>query len=640
MRAESFKRGVVSILLVLGLVFSMISVASLASPGNLVHDPGGENIEVAQGDNFLIRHVLEWDEPENGAYTVTIAWDCYDNEPSENFTFVEASTYFTTGDYAGESIPAVVTLDSAPSPDYPGSTRHALSVECPVDSKDPRNGEFNVDITLRAAGVGGVPHIATDNHPIIYQFAGVIIVESSMQSWNRAPITIRVLGRGVSVSISPNYQSGPPGMTLSYSVTVTNTGALDDNYALSVSDNKDWGPTLDNYLLENVQPGENRIAALSVTIPENAILFVEDDITVTATSIEYAWVSDSASCVAASVPQEGFLEDFEGETWESLQQQGWKMAWDGSYTPNVSVENGQLYIDMHVGEEGRSTYVWRDASWTDFTASLNWNTIEYWQYSTARVILRASGLPYLGGGYQDIEDWQGIYFFMSGEYWQLSLRVDTNDDGIIEEYDLKADSTKPPYYASWHLVEATVSGANIKIWVGGVLWTDVMDERISLLPAGGIAIQNYEADTLVDNIVVNTGAAVFRGLENLYAVRLEKNLDLHQGSKLVAKFYTYSDAFENKSVIETFTPPWHVEENENIMHPAGKTVKKVRLDLTADNTENVISTIARFIVQKVTLEVRFTEIPLEWALAPTPEEKTAREMEFSDIPLNWALAPS
>jgi len=68
-RTEDFKHGVVSILLVLGLVFSMISVAPLASPGDLVYDPGGENIEVKQEDNFLIRHTLEWDEPEDGAYT-------------------------------------------------------------------------------------------------------------------------------------------------------------------------------------------------------------------------------------------------------------------------------------------------------------------------------------------------------------------------------------------------------------------------------------------------------------------------------------------------------------------------------------------------------------------------------------------
>jgi len=128
-------------------------------------------------------------------------------------------------------------------------------------------------------------------------------------------------------------------------------------------------------------------------------------------------------------------------------------------------------------------------------------------------------------------------------------------------------------------------------------------------------------------------------LENLYAVHLERTLDLNQGSKLVVKFYTYGDGYENEKVIETFSPPWHVEENEFVRHPNGIGVKKVRLDLTYDNTENVISTIASFTVRKIDLEIRFTEIPGEWFLAPPPE-RTVLETEFSRIPSAWFLAPS
>jgi len=50
--------------------------------------------------------------------------------------------------------------------------------------------------------------------------------------------------------------------------------------------------------------------------------------------------------------------------------------------------------------------------------------------------------------------------------------------------------------------------------------------------------------------------------------------------------------------------------------------------------------VASFTVTKTMLELRFTEIPLEWALAATPDEKTALEIEFSEIPFYWALAPS
>ncbi|MBA7598033.1 hypothetical protein ES703_05042 [subsurface metagenome] len=137
-----------------------------------------------------------------------------------------------------------------------------------------------------------------------------------------------------------------------------------------------------------------------------------------------------------------------------------------------------------------------------------------------------------------------------------------------------------------------------------------------------------------------TGTAVF-SLVNLYTVNVEKILDLNQGSKLVVKFYTYTDAFENENVIETFTTPptWHVEEDEDARHPEGVGVKKVRLDLTTDDTEDVITTIASFTVRKVDLEVRFMEIPMYWAAAP-PEGKVELEIEFMEIPMYWAAAPS
>ena len=138
--------------------------------------------------------------------------------------------------------------------------------------------------------------------------------------------------------------------------------------------------------------------------------------------------------------------------------------------------------------------------------------------------------------------------------------------------------------------------------------------------------------------VPHLGTAVF-SLVNLYTVNVEKILDLNEGSKLAVKFYTYGDAYENENVVETFSPPAHVEENEEARHPEGVGVKKARLDLTYDNTENVISTIASFTVCKIVLEIRFGDIPLEWALAPPPD-RIWDEIEFSEIPLYWALAPS
>ena len=276
----------------------MISVAPLASPGDWVNnpEPGGTTIEVAQGSTFLIRHTLEFDEPENGAYSITIAWLNYDNDPSENLTFVSATAYYTTGPYAGEYQQADVTLSPSPAGE---DTRWTLLVMRPSDNKDNRDGQFNVDITLGAYGVGGVPHIPGD-HVIPSQFGGIIIVEKYPQSWNRDPITIRVSGGGVEVLIEPESQSGLIGENVVFTVTVTNIGGSDDTYDLTVIDNAGWGPTLSENSLE-VPAGENRQTTLSVTVPASASAFTEDAITVTATSQKNTDVSDNDSCITHSI---------------------------------------------------------------------------------------------------------------------------------------------------------------------------------------------------------------------------------------------------------------------------------------------------------------------------------------------------
>jgi len=139
-----------------------------------------------------------------------------------------------------------------------------------------------------------------------------------------------------------------------------------------------------------------------------------------------------------------------------------------------------------------------------------------------------------------------------------------------------------------------------------------------------------------------TGTAVF-GLENLWAVRLEKILDLYQGSKLVVKFYFYDNTYENEVVIENFTPPWHVEENEIVPHPTlpwcyKSAVKKAKLDLTADNTENVISTIATFTTTKSYLIMRISAIKIGWPFA-SPAKKSVMIKEISDIKTLWPYDP-
>jgi len=106
---------------------------------------------------------------------------------------------------------------------------------------------------------------------------------------------------GVSVSISPSYQSWAPGKTLTYTVTVTSARTENDNFDLKVIDNENWGPSLLENRFENVRPSESRQTTLSVTIPGGAAHDTRDNITVIATSQGDNTIKDNASCIARAV---------------------------------------------------------------------------------------------------------------------------------------------------------------------------------------------------------------------------------------------------------------------------------------------------------------------------------------------------
>jgi len=103
--------------------------------------------------------------------------------------------------------------------------------------------------------------------------------------------------RGVDVFTSPSHQSGLPGATLSYTVTVKNEGNISDTYALTVADSAGWGPTLSRYSLA-LGPKAYDTVTLTVTIPTDASVGDQDNITITAKSTVDPTVSDSAKCTA------------------------------------------------------------------------------------------------------------------------------------------------------------------------------------------------------------------------------------------------------------------------------------------------------------------------------------------------------
>lgn len=105
------------------------------------------------------------------------------------------------------------------------------------------------------------------------------------------------------VSISPDSKSGPPEETLTYNVTVKNTGSIDDTYTLSAVGAEGWSVSIEptSLILAAGATGE---ATLSVVVPPDASENDSMTVTVSAISEAYPSVTGSDTCrtIAKGVP--------------------------------------------------------------------------------------------------------------------------------------------------------------------------------------------------------------------------------------------------------------------------------------------------------------------------------------------------
>jgi len=179
----------VPILLIFATVLSLLFITMPAYSGGGISHPHGTIIEVAPGENFLLRYRLYWNEPGyDGMFSITLVWYNYDNKPGENLTFLSARAYWDNG----ENLQMDVTCDPSPSG---ANTMWMLGLDS-SSYPSPHDDNFTVDIWMRAAGAGNVPHSLTDNHPILGPggFKAVSVAESGIIDIDdtEKPITIRV----------------------------------------------------------------------------------------------------------------------------------------------------------------------------------------------------------------------------------------------------------------------------------------------------------------------------------------------------------------------------------------------------------------------------------------------------------------
>jgi len=466
-------------------------------------------------------------------------------------------------------------------------------------------------------------------------------------------VTYRIPTCGVEVSISPLYQENLPGENMTYIVTVTNTGDVEDNYDVSVSQTRDWQEIF-WFSFTDLPPNSSAQSELIVVIPENAIPGTQDNITVTATSKNDPAVKDNASCIAqAKVVREvevsvleNYQENENGGTltytvmvtntgnvpdnyaFENIDTMGWglSISEDLLEVENGMSENVTLTVAIPDNAIGRTL----DNITVTATSQENENV---WGSGSCLAQVRV-----VAGVDVRIEpSWQRYFV---GENLGYTVTV-VNTGNVPDNYTLTVgDNAGWGPWLSEDRLENIWPGENKPATLRVTIPENATPCTEDNIIVKATSAENSEMSGNASCIAHATVPKAEFSLVTLYKVGLDINILLENGSKLVAKFYKYDNAtFQAESVIDEFAPPKHFENIETIPHPLGLPVEIVTLFLTTDNTEEVIYTVGSFVVRKIDLAIRFSEIPSEWLLAQTPEEKLALAIEFSEIPTYWLLAP-
>jgi len=103
------------------------------------------------------------------------------------------------------------------------------------------------------------------------------------------------LPRSVEVSISPGSRSGLPGTSFTYTVTVQNTGSIDDTYTLSAVGAEGWSVSIEPTSLTLAADATGE-ATLSVVVPPDASEGTSMTVTVSATSQGDPTVIETDTC--------------------------------------------------------------------------------------------------------------------------------------------------------------------------------------------------------------------------------------------------------------------------------------------------------------------------------------------------------
>jgi hypothetical protein len=507
----------------------------------------------------------------------------------------------------------------------------------------------------------------------------------------------------VDAGISSPFQGGLPGMTLSCTVWVTNTGNVQDTYTLTATDDAGWNPTgLPPSI--TVASGMTWIGSVDVTIPLNTPSGTIDNITFTATG---TGVSDSDSCIAQVTTY--FIKYCMPDLGQHSKNWCWVAAAANSIywysqphenypyyypqlidAPENAVENDNNYITQMIATPpppvGDSVYRLLQEIATDclfpgvpentITIDNTWdqpiNDVQYFfglqefideqgaplivhEIVDNNLVIPAPppienkvvyGQPTLEDYQRELGRCQDVLLWLNYRHHEDSQNYEDTDHvvtGVGFSYDnqwlIVSDPWTPgaPDHSN-DLTHTLTPYDDLQVISVDPLWV--------LYNGMPVQVSKMVFVSPEENIPTTpwTGTATFR-LENLYKVSLEKDLQINTGSKLIVKFYDYSDTYESENIIENnIALPLSIVDNENVPHPAQGSlpvrtaVKKASLVLTTDDENEVISTIAFFTVHQSDLRSRYLTILRIWSANPT--KQPAFRSELIDILKQWSGAPT
>lgn len=167
-------------------------------------------------------------------------------------------------------------------------------------------GRYTDNYTVSAGGsldptIINLAPDSTDNVIVTAQYPSgtdnIVITAAGTYATDQYFVTSSgLMVRKVEVGIMPNVNLGENGDNLTFDVLVKNVGDLPENYTLTIENV--WAASLSSNRLDNINGGENKHTTLFVKIPNNANPGDSDNVTVIATSMENAEVSENATCTA------------------------------------------------------------------------------------------------------------------------------------------------------------------------------------------------------------------------------------------------------------------------------------------------------------------------------------------------------